>query len=216
MNIDSLKTQLQGKKTYIAAGMGVLYIAGVFLELWAWDERVLAVFGLSGLAFLRAAVPKANEEGKMQNAEKGTGNAGTAVFLLLTSAFLMALYVDGAEEDSMTASGPIALNNLPLTLGDNAANRGRRWNGWLDDARLYDRGLSIEEIKTLHQIRQAADQVRKHAEEWIDAATIAREQYAIFKSEYSRNALLDALTALKRSASAATSIQEIYGPSNDD
>ena len=63
----------------------------------------------------------------------------------------MALYVDGAEEDSMKASGPIALNNLPLTLGDNAANRGRRWNGWLDDARLYDRGLSIEEIKTLHQ-----------------------------------------------------------------
>jgi hypothetical protein len=63
----------------------------------------------------------------------------------------MALYVDGAEVDSMNASGLIALNNLPLALGDNAANRGHRWNGWLDDARLYDRGLTVEEIKTLHQ-----------------------------------------------------------------
>jgi hypothetical protein len=63
----------------------------------------------------------------------------------------IALYIDGREEDSLKASGPTALNNLPLTVGDNAARRGQRWNGWLDDVRLYDRSLSIEEIKLLHR-----------------------------------------------------------------
>ncbi|MCL4176268.1 MAG: hypothetical protein KJ072_00765 [Verrucomicrobia bacterium] len=62
----------------------------------------------------------------------------------------IALYVDGVEEDSVKASGPIALNNLPLTLGGNAANRASRWHGSLDEVRLFDRGLSAGEIKTLH------------------------------------------------------------------
>jgi hypothetical protein len=61
----------------------------------------------------------------------------------------IALYVDGVEADAVTASGTLALNNLPVTLGENAASRGRPWNGWLDDARLYDRGLSAEEVKRL-------------------------------------------------------------------
>jgi hypothetical protein len=65
------------------------------------------------------------------------------------------------------------------------------------------------------EIRQAAEYVRDNAESWIDAATIAREEYAAFRSEQSRGALLDALAALKRSAATATSILELYGPSNN-
>ena len=62
----------------------------------------------------------------------------------------IALYIDGAEQDAVRASGPIALNNLPVTIGGNAANRANRWHGWLDEVRLFDRGLSAEEIKLLH------------------------------------------------------------------
>ncbi len=61
----------------------------------------------------------------------------------------IALYVDGVEEDAVAASGALALNNLPVTLGENAASRGRLLGGWLDDVRLYDRGLSAEEVKAL-------------------------------------------------------------------
>jgi hypothetical protein len=61
----------------------------------------------------------------------------------------IALYVDGVEADAVTASGTLALNNLPVTLGENAASRGRPWNGWLDDVRLYDRGLSPQEVRML-------------------------------------------------------------------
>ena len=72
MNVESIMTQFQGKKTYSAAGLGVLYIAGVSLGLCEWDERVIGVFGLSGLAFLRMAVPKTNGT----NGTNGTDGAG--------------------------------------------------------------------------------------------------------------------------------------------
>jgi hypothetical protein len=59
------------------------------------------------------------------------------------------LYLDGVEKASAAVSGPIAWNNLPVTFGESAANRGRRWSGWLDDARLYARALSAGEVKAL-------------------------------------------------------------------
>jgi hypothetical protein len=65
------------------------------------------------------------------------------------------LYVDGEEKDAVTASGTVRVNNAPVTLGENAVNRGRHFGGWLDDARLYARGLSAEEIKALHRERIA-------------------------------------------------------------
>lgn len=62
----------------------------------------------------------------------------------------VALYLDGLEESSMAAAGSVALNGAPVALGENAVDRGRLFNGWLDDARLYARGLSAEEVRTLH------------------------------------------------------------------
>jgi hypothetical protein len=59
------------------------------------------------------------------------------------------LYLDGVEKASAPVSGPVAWNNLPVTLAGNAAHRGELWSGWLDDARLYARALSAEEVKAL-------------------------------------------------------------------
>ena len=59
------------------------------------------------------------------------------------------LYMDGVEKASASVAGPIAWNNLPVTFAENAASRGHRWSGWLDDARLYTRALSAEELKAL-------------------------------------------------------------------
>jgi hypothetical protein len=63
------------------------------------------------------------------------------------------LYLDGVEEGAVTASGPVAVNTAPVTIGENAVTRGRFFNGWLDDARLYDRGLSAGEIRKLSEDR---------------------------------------------------------------
>jgi hypothetical protein len=63
----------------------------------------------------------------------------------------LALYVDGAEDGALKASGAVAVNNVPLTLGENDANRFQLFNGWMRDARLYTRGLSAEEVQTVYQ-----------------------------------------------------------------
>jgi hypothetical protein len=59
------------------------------------------------------------------------------------------LYLDGSEEASTPATGPVMSCNLPITIGENDSLRGRYFNGWLGDIRLYDRSLSEEEIRTL-------------------------------------------------------------------
>jgi hypothetical protein len=61
----------------------------------------------------------------------------------------LALHVDGIEQSSVTVSGKLAPNNVPVSLGENAVQRGRLFNGWLDDARVYGRALSAEEISAL-------------------------------------------------------------------
>ena len=61
----------------------------------------------------------------------------------------LALYLDGVEQSSVTVSGSLAPNNVPVSLGENAVQRGRLFNGWLDDARVYSRALSAQEISAL-------------------------------------------------------------------
>lgn len=62
----------------------------------------------------------------------------------------MALFLDGQLEDSVSASGPLALNTEPVWLGNNAAARSECFHGWLDDVRLYGRALNDTEIKALY------------------------------------------------------------------
>lgn len=56
--MNSLREKLQGKKTYFAVAIGLLYLVGVWAGFWEWDEKVLAAFGLGGIAFLRVALGK--------------------------------------------------------------------------------------------------------------------------------------------------------------
>jgi Concanavalin A-like lectin/glucanases superfamily/F5/8 type C domain len=68
-----------------------------------------------------------------------------------------ALYVDGELEASADAQ-PIAQNSEPVMIGCNSAAYERRFNGWIDDVRLYGYGLSEAEVKTLY--RTGADSLR--------------------------------------------------------
>jgi hypothetical protein len=63
----------------------------------------------------------------------------------------IALYVNGELQESVAASGPLSQNTEPLWLGNNAAAQTQFLSGWLDDVRLYDRGLSEAEIKALYR-----------------------------------------------------------------
>ena len=62
----------------------------------------------------------------------------------------VALYVDGELEDSAAAK-PIAQNTAPVMIGCNSEAYERRFNGWIDDVRLYGYGLSDAEVKALYR-----------------------------------------------------------------
>jgi Concanavalin A-like lectin/glucanases superfamily/F5/8 type C domain len=68
-----------------------------------------------------------------------------------------ALYVDGELEDSLEASGPLIQNRDPVMIGENSFARGRWFNGWIDDVRLYGYGLSEEEVRTLYRADSTSD-----------------------------------------------------------
>jgi len=61
----------------------------------------------------------------------------------------MYVYVDGALDTSQDASGPISVDDDPVLIGENAAQRGRFWNGMIDDVRVYNYGLAEAQVQQL-------------------------------------------------------------------
>jgi len=62
----------------------------------------------------------------------------------------ISLYVDGVLDNSEDATGKIAVNDYPVLIGENSEERGRYWNGLIDDVRIYSYALSESEIKDLY------------------------------------------------------------------
>lgn len=65
-----------------------------------------------------------------------------------------ALYLDGVLENTVAGSGPLAQDSQPVMIGGNSQAYNRRFNGWIDDVRLYGYGLSEAEVKALCQTSQ--------------------------------------------------------------
>jgi len=59
------------------------------------------------------------------------------------------LYIDGLLDSYDEATGFINTNSYEVYIGENAEAMGREWNGQIDDARIYSRGLSHGEIVSL-------------------------------------------------------------------
>ena len=62
----------------------------------------------------------------------------------------MILYVDGREDVSQPASGPIGTNDQPVYIGENAEVTGRFWNGLIDDVHVYNCALDQAGIEVLY------------------------------------------------------------------
>ncbi len=59
------------------------------------------------------------------------------------------LYVDGRLDGTAYGPGRIHTNDYPVYIGENSQNRGRYWNGLIDDVRLYNSALEHRQIKAL-------------------------------------------------------------------
>ena len=61
----------------------------------------------------------------------------------------ISLYVDGVLDYSDVGSGFINTNGFAVLIGENDEQRGREWDGLIDDVRIYDNALSEAEIADL-------------------------------------------------------------------
>ena len=60
-----------------------------------------------------------------------------------------ALYIDGVLDTEMEAFGLIDVVDAPVWIGNNSEQTARVWNGAIDDVRVYNYGISTEEVETL-------------------------------------------------------------------
>jgi len=68
-------------------------------------------------------------------------------------------YVDGELDASAPGRGRIDLNDESVNLGGHMIKSPIcDWNGWMDDVRIYNRALSVTEIKALHNEREPLSQ----------------------------------------------------------
>jgi len=63
----------------------------------------------------------------------------------------VSLYVDRRLDVSATAAGTMRTNNYKVFIGANDEKPGRNWNGAIDDARVYNCGLTAEEVAQIHR-----------------------------------------------------------------
>ncbi len=59
------------------------------------------------------------------------------------------IYVDGQLDDEIDMAGTIGTNNEPVMIGENSQQRGRYFNGMIDEVRVYDYALSAGEVSEL-------------------------------------------------------------------
>ena len=73
---------------------------------------------------------------------------------------VLAIYVDGQLAAQQSASGPIAITTDPLNIASKpSGNTFTRFNGNLDDVRIYGRALTKSEIARLYQTDTVGDGV---------------------------------------------------------
>ncbi len=64
---------------------------------------------------------------------------------------ILCLYIDGRLDISAPTVGTPKTNDQPIRIGDNAEEAGRQWNGAIAEVRLYNYGLSGDEIQGLYE-----------------------------------------------------------------
>lgn len=69
------------------------------------------------------------------------------------------LFVDGVLDASERTTRAISTNDFPVLIGENAQQKGRLFRGCIDDVRIYNRALSVDELQALFKEGAAAAQL---------------------------------------------------------
>lgn len=69
------------------------------------------------------------------------------------------LYEDGVEVSRTSVNGHSENNKSPVFIGANEVG-GQRWNGVIDDVRIYNRALSTPEVKALYNLSKPSGSIQ--------------------------------------------------------
>jgi hypothetical protein len=61
------------------------------------------------------------------------------------------IYVDGVQDAQITATGQLATATYDVLIGENQQSTGRYMTGMLDDVRVYNRALTVNELQVVMQ-----------------------------------------------------------------
>jgi hypothetical protein len=103
------------------------------------------------------------------------------------------LYIDGFLDAWDEATGFIKDSSYEVYIGENAEATGRRWDGLIDDARVYSRGLSQAEILSLAGLSEIYQPVPSLANIYDSETKLSRtvnfKDYALMAENWYRELL---------------------------
>ena len=71
-------------------------------------------------------------------------------YTLTYNGVFLALYIDGARQGGDLAVAVGAITDYPLRIGAQSKALTRYFNGLIDDVRIYNRALSLDEIQAIY------------------------------------------------------------------
>jgi hypothetical protein len=104
--------------------------------------------GTSSLRFSTNHVGGAQDLDSSINVTDGAWHHVVAVF---RPGGAKSIWIDGVLSASVTFNSPLLTNNANIWIGDNSQAPGRFFNGHIDEATIYERGLTDNEIRALHK-----------------------------------------------------------------
>jgi hypothetical protein len=64
------------------------------------------------------------------------------------------IYINGYLDKTSPVGGGLAVTSYPVVIGNNSLNT-RQFDGFIDDVKIYNRVLNVEEISGLYTMRKA-------------------------------------------------------------
>ncbi len=93
----------------------------------------------------------------------------------------ISIYVDGALDASAASSPNISVNDYSVLIGENAETTGRLFRGLIDDVRIYDRALSVDELRALVKAGGVAVPPPSHPAETAPSAPVPGLPAGVFQ-----------------------------------
>ncbi|TXH00473.1 MAG: LamG domain-containing protein [Candidatus Moraniibacteriota bacterium] len=119
------------------------------------NQRSYRLYTDSGTTQLNFSLSSDGTSGNTTTLSYSTSNLSTGIWTHIVGTYdgsTMRLYVNGTQVNSTTRSGNIYASTAPLIIGADENGSTYFHNGQIDEVRLYNRALSVDEVASLYRL----------------------------------------------------------------